>query len=395
MADELLRFAGRGPAPLVFEDAQWADRATIDLLRLLVQAVAETPALLIVTSRLRGEPRLGPTPSLVQLALGRLDGAAAAALLAATAGRHPLPGRLTNDILARSDGVPLFIEEMTKAIIETTPAGGAVTVPATLRDSLVARLDASPTMKAVAQIASCIGRDFGEAMLFQIADFPQDELQEALTALLRVGLLLATFAGQFRFKHALVCDIAYESLLTPRRQKLHQRIAEAIEAMPGATAQNEPETLAHHWKLTKINACARKKRSNRPHGILLPSSSLCAIKWRQAAQAYILGTCSDYKPERRHPPGHLPVTVGSTPGPYAGSAAAPPRSQHQPARWHKGGQQIAPVGRACSLQRRAFSDIFERRCQSRPVHDGQTRSENTSSHPSVRSWANWGSSPAS
>ena len=247
IADELLRFAGRGPAPLVFEDAQWADRATIDLLRLLVEAVAETPALLIVTSRIRGQPRLGPTPSLVQLALARLDGAAAAALLAATAGRHPLSSRFTNDILARSDGVPLFIEEMTKAIIETTPAGGAVTVPATLRDSLVARLDASPTMKAVAQIASCIGRDFAEAMVFQIADVPQDELQEGLTALFGAGLLLATSDGQFRFKHALVCDIAYESLLTPRRQKLHQRIAEAIEAMSGGTAQNEPETLAHHW----------------------------------------------------------------------------------------------------------------------------------------------------
>jgi class 3 adenylate cyclase len=246
-AGELLRFARRGPTLLVFEDAQWADRATTDLLRLLVEAVAGTPALLIVTGRLQGELRLGAAPSLVQLALGRLDGAAAAALLAATAGRHPLPGRLTTEILARSDGVPLFIEEMTKAIIETATGGGAVTVPATLRDSLIARLDASPTMKAAAQIASCIGRDFGERLLFQVADFPQDELQEGLTALLGAGLVLATSAGQFRFKHALVCDIAYESLLTPRRQKLHQRIAEAIEAMPGATAENEPETLAHHW----------------------------------------------------------------------------------------------------------------------------------------------------
>jgi len=247
MAGELLRVTRGGPALLVFEDAQWADRATIDLLQLLVEAVARTPALLIVTSRIQGEPRLGPAPSLVQLALGRLDGDAATALLAATAGQHPLPGRLTNEILARSDGVPLFIEEMTKTIIETTPAGGAGTVPATLRDSLIARLDASPTMKASAQIASCIGRDFGERLLLQVADFPQDELQEGLTALLRAGLILATSAGQFRFKHALVCDIAYESLLTPRRQKLHQRIAEAIEAMPGATVQNEPETLAHHW----------------------------------------------------------------------------------------------------------------------------------------------------
>jgi predicted ATPase len=136
---------------------------------------------------------------------------------------------------------------MTKAVIETAPAGEAVSVPATLRDSLIARLDVSPAMKAAAQIASCIGRDFDEALLLSIADIAPVELQEGLAALLQAGLVVAQAGGGFRFKHALLCDIAYETLLTPRRQKLHQRIAEALEAMPGNLAEREPESLARHW----------------------------------------------------------------------------------------------------------------------------------------------------
>ena len=101
-------------------------------------------------------------------------------------------------------------------------------------------------MKAVAQIASCIGRDFDEALLLNVADVAPMTLQEGLAALLQAGHIVAQGAGWFRFKHALLCDIAYETLLTPRRQKLHQRIAEALEAMPNL-AEREPESLARHW----------------------------------------------------------------------------------------------------------------------------------------------------
>jgi predicted ATPase len=184
----------------------------------------------------------------------RLDRPAAGALVAAIAGRHQLAARLGSEILARSDGIPLFIEEMTKAVIETAPAGEAVSVPATLRDSLIARLDVSPAMKAAAQIASCIGRDFDEALLLSIADIAPVELQEGLAALLQAGLVVAQAGGRFRFKHALLCDIASETLLTPRREKLHQRIAEALEAMPGNFAEREPESLARHWFAAGQNA---------------------------------------------------------------------------------------------------------------------------------------------
>jgi len=203
--------------------------------------------LLIVTSRPEGEPRLGTAANLIRLALPRLDRPAAGGLVAAIAGRHQLAARLGSEILARSDGIPLFIEEMTRAVIETATAGEAISVPATLRDSLIARLDVSPAMKAAAQIASCIGRDFDEALLLSIADIEPVELREGLSALLQAGHVLAQAGGRLRFKHALLCDIAYETLLTPRRQKLHRRIAEALEAMPANLAEREPESLAHHW----------------------------------------------------------------------------------------------------------------------------------------------------
>jgi class 3 adenylate cyclase len=247
LAGQLLDTARAGPALVVFEDAQWADRATVELMRHLAGAVADVPVLMIVTSRPEGEPRLGKGANLIRLALPRLDRPAAGALVAAIAGRHQLAARLGSEILARSDGIPLFIEEMTRAVIETAPAGEAVSVPATLRDSLIARLDVSPAMKAAAQIAACIGRDFDEALLLSIADIEPVELREGLSALLQAGHVLAQAGGRLRFKHALLCDIAYETLLRPRRQKLHHRIAEALEAMPANLAEREPESLAHHW----------------------------------------------------------------------------------------------------------------------------------------------------
>ena len=148
LAGQLHGTTRTGPALIVFEDAQWADRATVELMRHLAGAVANAPMLLVVTSRPDGEPRFGTGADLIRLALPRLDPVPAGALVAAVAGRYQLAARLGNEILARSDGIPLFIEEMTKAVIETASVGEAVSVQATLRDSPIARLDVSPAMKA-------------------------------------------------------------------------------------------------------------------------------------------------------------------------------------------------------------------------------------------------------
>jgi class 3 adenylate cyclase len=240
--------AGSSSGLIVFEDAQWSDRASIELLRSLIAAIADKPILLIVTTRIADVERLGEAAHLTRIALAPLDREAAAAVVAAVAGVASVPTKLAREIVARGDGIPLFIEEITKAVIEAaTPAGAAIAVPATLRDSLIARLDGVPAMKAVAQIAACIGRDFEEPLLAQVSDIPPGELREGLDALVQAGLARADGDGHYAFKNQLICDIAYETLLTPRRQQLHARIAQAIEAMPGDRAHSEPELLARHW----------------------------------------------------------------------------------------------------------------------------------------------------
>jgi predicted ATPase len=181
----------------------------------------------------------------LRIPVARLDAAAAGALIVETAGQQRLAPRVVDTILQRSDGVPLFIEEITKAVIEGSVAANGI-VPMTLHDSLIARLDASPAMKLVAQVAACIGRDFEESLLRRSADLAPDILTEGLERLKTAGLVVADLDGQLRFRHALLCDVAYETLLMPRRHLLHARIAQAIEASPERAA-SEPEVLARHW----------------------------------------------------------------------------------------------------------------------------------------------------
>jgi class 3 adenylate cyclase/DNA-binding transcriptional ArsR family regulator len=245
LTGRLLAAAGSGPALIIFEDVQWADRVTLDLLRNLIGAIADAPVLLIMTARDERGLNFRATPTLSRLSLARLDYSSAAALLAETAGTRRLATRVVETILARSDGIPLFVEEITKAVIEAPD--GENSVPMTLRDSLIARLDASPAMKSVAQVAACIGREFEGTLLQQSADLASATLSDGLHRLKEAGLVIAETDGRYRFRHALVCDIAYETLLTPRRKSLHQRIAQTLEAMPGGRADNEPEVLARHW----------------------------------------------------------------------------------------------------------------------------------------------------
>ena len=247
LATQLLSAARSGPTVIIFEDVQWADQATLDLAGHLAHSVGDVRVLCIVTGRPEAEQRLDTILNLTRLALGRLDRPTSAALIAAVAGGHELATRSHGDILARSDGVPMFLEEMTRAVIEMTPDGGTVSVPATLRDSLIARLDVLPAMKSVAQIASCVGRDFSESLVSAASDIDAVELRQGLEALREAGLIVTRANGRFRFKHALLCDIAYETMLTPRRKQLHRSIAETLETMSDSFVEREPESLARHW----------------------------------------------------------------------------------------------------------------------------------------------------
>jgi predicted ATPase len=223
---QVLAAARNGPALLIFEDLQWADRGTLDVLRNLVGAIGDVPMLLVATIRDERTLRFGAAPNLLRIPLGRLDSATAAALIAETAGKRRLAHRTIETIVDRSDGVPLFVEEITKAVVEVAPEMEG-TVPSTLRDSLIARLDVLPTIKAVAQIAACIGREFEESVLRQSADLAAEAIGEGLERLTNAGLLVAETGGRYRFRHAMLRDIAYETLLTPRRQSLHERCQDA------------------------------------------------------------------------------------------------------------------------------------------------------------------------
>src|SRR6202011_1315104 len=187
-----------------------------------------------------------------------------AAMISALAGSKVLPGSLVEQILTRTDGVPLFVEELTKSVLETGELqeagdhyyfGGSarpITIPATLRDALMARLDRFMPVKEVAQIGAAIGREFSHELIAAVAPMPEAQLDDALAQLSASGLAFRRGTppqSSYVFKHALVQDAAYDSLLKSRRQELHAKVARAIETRFPNIKTTEPEVLAHH--LTK------------------------------------------------------------------------------------------------------------------------------------------------
>jgi class 3 adenylate cyclase/tetratricopeptide (TPR) repeat protein len=247
LLDHLAGLAARCPLLVVLEDAQWADPTTLELTRLLLERMAAARMLLVVLSRPEGAPDLPDTPHLRRLTLGRLDRAAAAAMVAGlTPGGGALPA-LVETIVGRTDGVPLFVEELTRALAESGAGGSGPEhdVPASLHDTLMARLDRLPGVKEVAQIAACIGRAFDYRLLAAVADRPEAELGRSLDRLCAAQLLLRDGAGPsatYSFKHALLRDVAYESLLKSRRRAIHERLLKVLEG----EAAPAIEQLAHH-----------------------------------------------------------------------------------------------------------------------------------------------------
>ena len=194
------------------------------------------------------------------VALNRLGEREAAAIVARLAGDKEVPADVMAEILQRTDGIPLFVEEMTKAVLEADSEGEArrtlaavpspaVAVPASLHASLMARLDRLGTAKEVAQIGAVAGREFSHALLAAVAGKPEDQLQSALDRLMAAGLLFRQGMpphATYLFKHALVQDAAYGTLLREPRRALHARIAETLESQFAEIAENQPELLARH-----------------------------------------------------------------------------------------------------------------------------------------------------
>ena len=253
--------AGSGPVLFVLEDAHWIDPTTEELFELVVERAQALPVLLVVTFRLEFKPPWAGRSHITSLTLSRLGSAAIAEIAERVAGK-PLPEPVVEEITTKTDGVPLFVEELTKAVVESGqlrdyPEGyvleGALSpldIPATLQDSLLARLDRLAPVKEVAQIGAAIGREFGHELLAAVASLPLRRLTAALDELMASELVYRRGLppeATYVFKHALVQDAAYGTLLRGRRRDLHRRIAAAIEAQRPGLAGSEPEILAHHY----------------------------------------------------------------------------------------------------------------------------------------------------
>jgi class 3 adenylate cyclase/predicted ATPase len=254
LVDQLLGLAEKEPVLVVLEDAHWIDPTTLEMIGQALDRIADARVLILVTSRPDNQPQLAGHPHVTRLTLNRLGRAGVEAIVARLAAGRTLSGDVIDAIIARTDGVPLFVEELTKAVLET----GKTTIPASLHDSLMARLDRIPEVKEIAQTAACIGRAFDYALLAAIADKPEPALATALDTLTTAELVFRRGVlpdATYTFKHALVQDAAYQSLLKSKRQQLHARIAEALEQRFPDIGETQPEVLAQH--LTEAGLAAR------------------------------------------------------------------------------------------------------------------------------------------
>jgi class 3 adenylate cyclase/tetratricopeptide (TPR) repeat protein len=239
------------PVLILVEDAHWADSTTLELLDAAIDGLAGLPVLRIVSFRPEFiAPWIG-RPNVTLLTLARLDRHWSAALLAQVAAQQVLPPALRERVIQQTDGIPLFIEEMTKAVLEAREqptSSETFTVPRTLQGSLMARLDRLPAAKQVAQLGAVIGRNFSYPMLVAIANLAEPLLAQGLNELVVSGLAFQRGTGSdatFAFKHALVRDVAYESLLRRRRAEIHASFVAAVET-DHALGIVEPTVLGHH-----------------------------------------------------------------------------------------------------------------------------------------------------
>ena len=260
LLDQLEALARQKPVLMLFEDVHWADATSLEVLDLTVERVRALPVLVMITFRPEYEGPWTGLSHVTSIALDRLAPAEVETLAEHVAGR-PLPPAVTAQIVAKTDGVPLFVEELTKTVLESGllvagPQGWRLdgplppfAIPATLQDSLAARLDRLAPVKEIAQIGAAIGREFSYPLLRAVAGRDEAALRAALVQLEEAELLFRSGAppdARYTFKHALVQDTAYETLLRSRRQILHRQIADVLRAEFPAVAAAEPELVAHH-----------------------------------------------------------------------------------------------------------------------------------------------------
>jgi class 3 adenylate cyclase/predicted ATPase len=258
----LLDEAERQPVLAIWEDLHWADPSTLELLGWLVEQAPTVPMLQVLTFRPQFAPPWPVRSHMTPITLNRLERTQVEALISHLARGKALPAEVVEHLVTKTDGVPLFVEELTKMLLASTLLREAadhyvltgplstVTIPDTLHDSLMARLDQMHTAKEVAQLGAVLGREFPYAMLQAIASQDDETLQASLAQLVGAELLYQRGRpprATYMFKHALIQDAAYESLLRSTRQRIHQQIAEVLAAQFTETVAAQPELLAHHY----------------------------------------------------------------------------------------------------------------------------------------------------
>jgi class 3 adenylate cyclase/tetratricopeptide (TPR) repeat protein len=264
---QVAALAARQPVLMLFEDAQWSDPTSLELLDLTIERVPSLPVLLIITFRPEFTPPWTGRPHVSLLSLNRLAPRQRAEMIAGVTGGKTLPEDITAQIIDRTDGVPLFVEELTKAVLEsgmltdagdrytaaTIPGSGPRTtplaIPATLQASLLARLDRLAPVREAAQIGAALGRQFSHQLIAAAAPMPPPQLDHALTQLVGAELIYRRGTppdAEYTFKHALVQDAAYSTLLRSRRQQLHAHIAATLEGQFPDIVAAQPALLAHH-----------------------------------------------------------------------------------------------------------------------------------------------------
>jgi tetratricopeptide (TPR) repeat protein len=253
--------AASEPVLMIFEDAHWSDPTSIELLNLAIDRIRELRVLLILTFRPEFRLQWTSEPHVTVLMLNRLDAGDTADFVQRVAGGKALPSAIVDQIVRQTDGVPLFIEELTRTVLESGVLHEedgqyrldgplpAVAIPSTLQASLLARLDRLASTREIAQIGAAFGREFPHRLLSVVADGKDAELESALARLIDAGLISRRGIppeATYVFKHALVQDVAYGTLLRSARQALHARIAVALEQHFGDVVETQPELLARH-----------------------------------------------------------------------------------------------------------------------------------------------------
>ena len=262
LLDQLENLARRQPILIVFEDVHWADATSLELIDLTVERVRQLPVLALFTFRTEFEPPWLGLPNAGSLVLRRLGRNGVEAMIARVTGGRALPPEVTREIVTKTDGNPLFVTELTKAVLEAgilhEDRDGyrldgplpSLAIPATLQDSLMARLDRLISVKQISQIASVIGREFSYSLLRAVVGREESALKHALAELEQAELVYSVGEPPeaiYSFKHALVRDAAYESLLKSRRQQLHGRIARVLEEGFAGNVASQPEVVANHF----------------------------------------------------------------------------------------------------------------------------------------------------